>query len=504
MSSKEAAGEPRLVAAGFKPDNIVLMHDAEPRLPPRYLPEAKKIREELQLLLAQVEDDDSLVVALAGHGVQFKGEKRSFFCPVDAKLDEKETLIALDDVYRLLEKCPATRKLMLVDACRNDPVSELARSRPTVDLESVTRPQTEPVPEGLVALFSCREGQKSFEHPDLKHGIFFHSVLQGWNGAADANRDGQLTLDELAGYAKLETQNIARRDFRTLQNPHQSGDFSGVWVLREFGRSRGVPYDPSVHRRLPLGLRAKPGATADASGWPMEVVSAKDSAEMVFVPPGRFQMGTNERPDDGPIHEVQLGPYYIDKFEVTNRQFRLFAEETKFAGNSQWLRGADQNGVAGKDDHPVVWVSWDDAAAYARWSGKQLPTEAQWERAARHPDGPFPWGDALPRTRCNAFGPSDGFPLTAPVGKFAMGVSPVGCFDLAGNVAEWCRDWRGPYPTKSVVHPTGPPTGTHRVLRGGSWDDDDDFLFTTSRLEDAPTRRADRFGFRCVFELPEK
>ncbi len=492
-----------LLQAGFKREHIVLMHDGEPRLEPRYLPEAKKINEEFGLLLGQVEEDDSIIVALAGHGVQFEGEKTNYFCPTDAKLGDRTTLIELDKIFELLKSCPATRKLLLVDACRNDPQSELSRSRQTVKLESVTRPNVEAVPEGIVALFSCRERQKSFEHPELKHGLFFHSILEGWKGTADTDRDGRLTLDELTSFAKLETQNLARLDFKVDQNPQQRGEFSGVWVLREFTPGRNIPYDPKVHRKPPGGLKPKSGTAADASGWPLDVIWEKDGAEMVLVPAGSFIMGSN-RPNESPAHEVKLRAFYIDKFEVTNARFKNFVEAARYTANPQWLQGPDRKGIADKMDHPVVWVSWEDAQAYIVWAGKKLPTEAQWERAARgNTEGPFPWGDTLPLGRCNAFGDSDGFETTAPVGKFPKGASAFGCLDMAGNAAEWCRNWHAPYSTGSAIDPGGPATGTSRVQRGGSWRDEDEFLFATHRMGDAPNKRSSGYGFRCVVELSD-
>jgi uncharacterized caspase-like protein len=195
-----------LLDSGFKKDNIVLMHDKQPV---DFVPEAKRIRRELKLLLGGLREDDTLIVALAGHGVQFKNSQKQYFCPRDAELKDPSTLIALDELYKELKVCKAKRKLLLVDACRNDPLSKLARSRAEVEVESVSRPQTEPVPEGIVALFSCSAGQESFEHPDIKHGIFFYHVLQGWKGAA-ANKNGQVTLGTLSDYVQEETTRYAR------------------------------------------------------------------------------------------------------------------------------------------------------------------------------------------------------------------------------------------------------------------------------------------------------
>lgn len=247
-----------LIEAGFAPKNVVVLHDDTKRLvahyeslgtafkPQDYLPEHAKIRRELALLLGRLQKDDSVIVAFAGHGVQFKSGKQSYFCPLDAKLSDPKTLIAFSDVYDELKDCAAGRKMLLIDACQNDPQSELARSRATVELESVTRPQTEAVPEGIVALFSCRAGQKSFEHPPLGHGIFFHHVLEGWNGKADVNADGKLSYQELASYAERQTAEYAAQQLKVLQTPQLRTEFSGNWILREI---RG-PSSNEIRKRV--------------------------------------------------------------------------------------------------------------------------------------------------------------------------------------------------------------------------------------------------------------
>jgi hypothetical protein len=209
---------------------MVLMHDRQSR---NLMPEAKKIREQFDLLLARVDQRSTLIVALSGHGIQFESSGTNYFCPLDARLTEPETLIALDEIYKSLQACPAERKLLLVDACRNDPQSSLAKSRAVVDLKTLSRPQEEAVPSGIVALFSCSAGQQSYEHPDLKHGVFFHQLLQGWKGAADANKDSAVTLDEVLSYTKLKTEAFAHLELGSKQIPHLKGDFSGTWILKE-------------------------------------------------------------------------------------------------------------------------------------------------------------------------------------------------------------------------------------------------------------------------------
>ena len=243
-----------LVESGFPERNIVLMHDDLPKLVARcqqlgpdvkaqdYLPEGAKIRRELELLLNRLRADDAVVVAFAGHGVQFRDDKRSYYCPADTRLEHKDSLIALEEVYSALKDSAASRKMLLVDACQNDPQSSLSRSRKTVDLESVTRPPSQPVPEGVVALFSCKPGQKSFEMPELGHGIFFYHVLEGWKGNADANKDGKISHEELARYAERQTADYAAAKLKVSQTPLSESKFSGGdWILRSIDRADPLP-----------------------------------------------------------------------------------------------------------------------------------------------------------------------------------------------------------------------------------------------------------------------
>jgi formylglycine-generating enzyme required for sulfatase activity len=256
-------------------------------------------------------------------------------------------------------------------------------------------------------------------------------------------------------------------------------------------------------------------------GLPKEVRVPKDGSTLLVVPGGEFVMGDPEH-----TRRVMLSAYYIDKYEVSNEQYAKFLADVKEKGDAAW-RHPDQPktkkdhtpsywdhpelGIA-KADHPVVGVDWFDAYAYAQWAGKRLPTEAEWERAARGTDEcTYPWGNQPPEerltSRANFFGSSyaaDGYQYTAPVTAFKEWASPVGCLNMAGNAAEWCADWNGPLTRERAANPKGPETGTVRVVRGGSWNLGAAHIRCYSRSAMAPSHHDISVGFRCAKDaLPE-
>lgn len=229
----------------------------------------------------------------------------------------------------------------------------------------------------------------------------------------------------------------------------------------------------------------------------MAIVGDRDVATMVLVPGGTFTMGSDrgERAN-GPSHEVRLSTFYIDQHEVTNRQFRKFLETTNYQGRppGKWL--TDPKMQALPEDQPAVYVSYQDAVEYARWALKRLPTEAQWEMAARSSDGRrYPWGDEPVKWSKPQSFRQIGAVMSAP-----EDVSPFGVFDLAGNAVEWVRDWYDPslygrLRDSSTLDPTGPPSkrqGIQRVIRGDSkeW-----LAFVRHGMD--TDRRAPYIGFRC-------
>jgi formylglycine-generating enzyme required for sulfatase activity len=220
-----------------------------------------------------------------------------------------------------------------------------------------------------------------------------------------------------------------------------------------------------------------------------------DGAEMVRVPTGEFVMGSDDgAADEKPRHRVHLDAYSIDKYEVTNALYRRFMDAASRAAPSYW-NDSKWNGVS----QPVVGVTWHDADAYCKWAGKRLPTEAEWEKAARGTDGrKYPWGNDWDSRRANSTESQLG--KTAPVGSYASGVSPYGAHDMAGNVWEWVADWfdASYYQRSPERNPTGPETGQRRVLRGGSWLSNPINLRTADRLSVSPEHRNTNVGFRCA------
>ncbi|MCY3812332.1 MAG: formylglycine-generating enzyme family protein [Gammaproteobacteria bacterium] len=284
-----------------------------------------------------------------------------------------------------------------------------------------------------------------------------------------------------------------------------------------------------------------------------------DAAEAVVLPGGTFLMGSDDpdaRPEDGegPVREVTVDGFRIDRTTVTNAQFQAFVDATGYRTQAEsfgwcyvfkgllpkarqrrlaqthdvkavpwWLavdgaywkkpEGAGSN-LRGRLHHPVVHVSWHDAAAYADWAGKRLPTEAEWEYAARGglAGRRFPWGDDLllaGQHRCNIWQGrfpnsntlADGHYGTAPAKSFVP--NAFGLYNMAGNIWEWCADWFSPdwHRSHSTVNPAGPPTGDNKVLKGGSYLCHDSYCNryrVAARYANTPDSATGNAGFRCV------
>jgi formylglycine-generating enzyme required for sulfatase activity len=240
---------------------------------------------------------------------------------------------------------------------------------------------------------------------------------------------------------------------------------------------------------------------------------------MVYVAGGKFVMGIDNGTVASPAHEVTISPFYIDEYEVTNHLWAICvsADACSPPGSTTNYTGGSYYGADDFADYPVIYVSWFAADAYCRWRGARLPTEAEWEMAARwNPETgaetTYPWGDTWDKTRLNYCDSScadasfrdssydDGWAQTAPVGSFPTGVSPVGAFDMAGNVTEWVFDWYSStfYSVSPPQNPTGPSTGTARSVRGGAWSLNDTLTKSIVRARFDPSTQAVGIGFRCA------
>lgn len=244
----------------------------------------------------------------------------------------------------------------------------------------------------------------------------------------------------------------------------------------------------------------KPGETpTEPPPTPTVELVPRPVEHMVTIPAGEFLMGADDREDDErPAHTVFVEEFAIDVHEVTNEEFAFFVEQTGYvteaeqAGESETWRTYF---TEGRERHPVVKVTWADADAYCRWAGKRLPTEAEWEKAARGTDGRiYPWGNDWDPAKANSR--ESGYRGTLVVGSLPDGASPYGVMDMAGNVWEWTADWYDAYPGSPT---TSPYFGQqYRVTRGGGWFSDPSHLRTSNRSATAPEARNDDLGFRCA------
>ena len=371
-----------LKASGYRPGNVVLMTQTAGAEEPRFLPLAGQVRKELKLLLQDLNEKDQVLIALAGHGVQFVGDPESYFCPADARLADRSSLIPLGEVYKELEACGAGMKVLLVDACRNDPQSDNSRSRSVVTLESVTRPTPVKPPGGVVAFFSCSEGEKAFEHAELKHGVFFHFVIE-----AMVRRCGGCRRARGADAGPGEVRQASGGDFVREK-----------YGVRQMPELKGTTRDlvPLVNLE-----RAK------------KTITNTIGMRLTLIPAGTLLMGSPDDEkdadnDEKPQHSVRITrPFYLGVHEVTQAQYQAVMGKNPSYFSAT---GGGKDKVAGRstDQYPVESVSWLDAVTYcnrlsekeglkpfyeisgetvcaADWKGPgyRLPTEAEWEYACR-------------------------------------------------------------------------------------------------------------------------
>jgi formylglycine-generating enzyme required for sulfatase activity len=524
----------RLVATGFPDKQVFLLDDKAEQN--KYRPFKPNVERELEQVLGMVERDDLIVVAFSGHGVHL--DDKSYLCPTEAQLKDATTLISLEGVYERLQKCPAPLKLLLVDACRNDPRREgekslLPNAGTKQFAESLERP-----PRGILLLTSCAPGQVSMEERDFGHGVFMHFLLEGLGGKA-ADQDGAVSLMGLFKYSNKQTKLYVHNKFNGYQTPALKGDIQDDF---ELARVDCRPAAPIPTAPPPLAVAPFDGATArrhqDAwakhLGKPREMTNSI-GMKLVLIPAGEFMMGNSHTAeeehaafkghamfistdtfaldDEYPQHRIRVTkPFYLGLHEVTQGEYQkvMAANPSYFSAN-----GGGKDVAAGQDTSrfPVESVSWEDAVEFCRRLSQKegdtyrLPTEAEWEYACRAgTTGRYCCGDS-----------GDGLGEYAwysdhsihPVGQKRP--NAFGLCDMHGNVSEWCMDWydSGYYTRSPVDDPPGSPSGESirtldfdlgpsRVLRGGSYDGGSFSLRSADRLRLSQDDRGKNTGFRVI------
>jgi formylglycine-generating enzyme required for sulfatase activity len=254
---------------------------------------------------------------------------------------------------------------------------------------------------------------------------------------------------------------------------------------------------PSTPLSIPTNTKT-PVFTVTLTPLPIEIKDDK-GVSMVLVPGGNFIMGGGSKSNSQPAHTVFLDTFYVDKYEVTNKHYKLCVDEgiCKLPSTMSSNTHSNYFGASQYGNYPVIYVDWYQALSYCEWREASLPTEAQWEKSARSTDGrSYPWGDEVVECNRANYCLDD----TVEAGRFEAGKSVYGVYDMAGNVSEWVLDWYSDtyYQNFSTPNPSGPDNGVYKVLRGGSWDKDVFAVHTTYRIENYPSNATFYTGFRCA------
>ena len=466
---------------------------------------------------------DVALLYFSGHGLGFGGQ--SYLLPTDADLTCLEQIethgIGLNRILSDIRSRQVRNSFVLLDACRNLPKLKYCESaKKDVDAPAgLVRPTNNP--PGSMVVYATEEGSWADDNAGGRNGLFTEALLR------------YLTVPNLSIRAILDKADAdVDRKSNGQQSPGRYDKMRGDFVFVQ-------TVTPAPAREEPKPEPVKP--------TPTPVIDLPVGPAMVHVKGGSFQMGSTEGSDsEKPVHTVRVSDFLMGKYEVTVGEFAEFVEATTYKTDAEkgdgsyiwngkeWTKKA---GVSWRCDaegkvrdrssyrHPVIHVSHNDAVAYCEWLTKKnrkayrLPTEAEWEYAAGGGSvhTKYSWGNSEPVGKGvgNLADKStigmllwavstydDGYRFTAPVGSYAP--NELGLYDMSGNVWEWCSDWYGSdYYASSTnsVNPTGPTTGTYRVLRGGGWGSGPQNCRVAYRNYGTPTYRNYNVGFRVVSQL---
>jgi formylglycine-generating enzyme required for sulfatase activity len=376
--------------------------------------------------------------------------------------------------------------------------------------------------------------------PEIRHPVLVKPVIKVWSGTIFERPEFQISI--LLLILIIGCLMVARMIFIRQKQAQQDRALHATqtsiaatemsWALTETAKptTRITPTSPPpTLTPTPVPPTATPTPSHTPTLIPTktatpEVFNPLDNAVLVFIPAGEFIMGSTPKTDpyfwgaEGPPHTVYLNEYWIYQTEVTNAMYNLCVNEKACPKPAQIhsVIADEYYGNSKYDHYPVIYVTYMHAVSYCKWAGGRLPTEAEWEKAARGTSGwLFPWGDTDPMGdttnlcdktcargthRENVI--NDGYPGPAPVGSYSQGASPYGVLDMAGNVWEWTFDWFQAvyYKVSPYDNPRGPISGSARVVRGGSWMDPTSDIRVVTRVSKLPEISLDVLGFRCVVD----
>lgn len=406
-------------------------------------PDKAELERELEIFVSAAEFSDQIIIYYAGHG-QLSKDLGLYVCAVDSRPEllasSSTPLEFLDSVFRW---SACKRTLLLLDCCFGGAAFKGTKYRgfggPNGALDKVSG-------RGRIVISGSDQLQPSRELATAEHGLFTHHFLSGVrSGVADYDSDGSISTSDIFRY----TYEKVSEDSNGQQRPV----YSGIDVEGDFY----VAHNPS--RQF------------------SRITTQPDMRDMVIVPSSRFCFGERNE-------EVEIPSFYMDIYPVTNRDYLRFVEATGHRAPRQWTNGAVPNGL---EDHPVVFVDYEDALRFAVWAGKRLPTTLEWEKAARGEKGyRYPWGHAPTVAKCNVR--ESGVGTATPVTKYRSGVSPFGVYDMAGNAWEWCATETAP---------------NRRMLRGGSFNTPFEHAVGYMTNDASETMMDDDTGFRCVLDLAD-
>ena len=421
--------------------------------------------------------EDTVLVYYSGHGKVDSFGTHTLVFDFGLNMDTPDR----GKLSQKLKQKPARLRMLITDTCSNfsQDLSDDTFAKFAVSVRAKARPYMQDLfleHEGFLDITAASPGQFAIGHSTL--GGHFTSALlsQGFTVVADTDRDGFLSWQEAFEKTVAQTKKLYQAATFDLQMQRD---------LRKNKQNTQEPFEHSLPTRI----------------------GGRDGAEMVLIPAGEFQMGSNDSnadDDEKPVHTVYVDGFYMDKYEVTVGQYKQFIRATGHRALPNYV-----SKYSPTDKHPVVGVSWHDAMAYAQWAGKRLPTEAEWEKAARGGlrGKRYPWGNAIDSNKAS-YGDYAG-PAIAVGGKYPP--NGYGLYDMAGNVWELCLDEynkgfyksspsRNPISGDSISYVINNFTNVNsfRVLRGGSWGDSPENLRVANRFGNSPAVTGSNDGFRCA------